>query len=76
MKCRWENIREMEEYRVYFSDFAENQHPERDYLISVISSNNQEATQTVMDELRKISSVAHEGNSYELVTISVSFLKR
>ena len=35
-----EKMREKEECTVYFPDFAENQLPERDYLISVISSNN------------------------------------
>ena len=75
VKCIWENIREMEEYTVYFPDFAENQLPERDYLIAVISSLNQEATQTIVDEARKIRSVAQEGDSDELVAISSELLE-
>ena len=75
VKCIWEKIKKIPEFTVYFPDFAENQLPEREYLIAIISTLNHEATQTIVDEARKIRSVEKSSNNDELVAISSKLLE-
>ena len=40
----WDKIKDFDEYNLYFPDFPNSKLPERDYLISIISSINSDAT--------------------------------
>ena len=66
----WDKIKDIEEYTVYFPDFAEKQQPERDYLIGIISSLNPEATKIIVKEARDKRSIVQKDNPGELVKIT------
>ena len=65
----------MPQYTIYFPDITENKFPEREYLIAVISTLNQEATKTIVDQARKIRSVEKPSDNDELVAISSQLLE-
>ena len=49
----WDMVKDSDEITIYFPDFKPRQLPERDYLISVISTINPEATKTIVAEARE-----------------------
>ena len=63
----WEKIKDIPEYTDYFADFDGDKLPERDYLISIISTINPEATKSVVKEAREYRSVNDCDDTQNLV---------
>ena len=65
----WDNIKDFDEYNVYFPDFSNSKLPERDYLISIISTINPDATKKLVKATRESRSITQSDDPGNLVEI-------
>ena len=69
----WDMIKDFDDMRIYFLDFKPDELPERDYLISMISTINSEATKTIIAEAREKRSISMAGDEGSLVKVTPEF---
>ena len=65
----WDKIKDCGEYNFYFPDFPNSKLPERDYLISIISTINPVATKKLVKESRVNRSITQSDDPRNLVEI-------
>ena len=69
----WDMVKDSDDIMIYFPDFKPGELPERDYLISVISTINQEATKTIVAEAREKRSISQAEDEGNLVKVTAEF---
>ena len=69
----WDMINDSDEITVFFPDLKTGELPEREYLISVISTINPEATKTIISEAREKRSIFQTENEGNLVKVTREF---
>ena len=66
-------IKNHDDFTIYFPDFKEDELPEREYLIAVISTLNTEATKAIISEAREKRSISMTENEGNLVKVTREF---
>ena len=66
-------IKNHDNFTIYFPDFKEDEMPEREYLIAVISTLNTEATKAIISEAREKRSISMTENEGNLVKVTREF---
>ena len=69
----WEMIKDSDEYTIYFPDLKSNELPEREFLISVISTINPEATKSIITEAREKRTIIQSEDEGNLVRVTPEF---
>ena len=65
----WDKIKDFDEYNLYFPDFTNSKLPERDDLISIISTINPDVAKKLVKEAREIRSITQSNDPGNLVGI-------
>ena len=68
-------IKNIPKYAEYFPDYADSKLPERDYLISIISTLDKDATKKLVKEARDSRSIMQSTSDGNLVMITKGLLK-
>ena len=66
----WNYIKDLQEFNKYFPDYQENEYPERDFLIAVISKVNPEALKQLIDEARESRAVNNTEETNNLIELT------
>ena len=73
VKKIWEMVKDVSEINCYFPDYIDEELPERDYLIAIISTINTEATKVIVSEAREQRWILTSDNLDNLVKITTEF---
>ena len=65
----WEKVKTSPDLLRYFPDYTEKEKPQRDFLITIISTYNPAATIQLVDEARRLRSIKAEDDLGNLVAI-------
>ena len=63
-------MKDVDEINWYFTDFSENELPERDYLVTIISTINPEATKEIISQAQEKRSIKDNKEKDNLVKVS------
>ena len=66
-------VKDVSKINIYFPDYTDDELPERDYLIAIISTVNTEATQEIIAEAREQRWIQTQDNLDNLVKITTEF---
>ena len=67
----WAHIKDLPEYNIYFPDYSEDKLPDRDFLITIISTLDPEAKKSIIKEAREKRSTTKNKDEGDLVVITM-----
>ena len=70
IKKIWEMVKDISEINCYFSDYIDEKLPERNFLVTIISIINSEATKAIVSETRGQRWISTSDNLNNLVKIT------